>query len=90
MTDLASDELALLQRQIREFGHFRLSAADLAPIHAAADAFRTYLRNKGGGEPLRQAVAVLAHWRNARAHDMAPAAPEPQRPAYSLDEAELA
>jgi len=81
------EELAELQQQLRLLSHFHLSEPDRKTIQSAHKALRTYLGDHENLNNLRQALARLKDLRNRVAHGRAPSsAPEPVRPAYTLDE----
>lgn len=81
------DELAELQRQVRMLSHFHLSEPDRKTIQSAHKALRIYLVDHEKLNNLREALARLKGLRNRVAHGRAPSsAPEPVRPAYTLDE----
>ena len=89
---LKPEEVAKLQRQLRELGHFHLSDSDRKTIREANQSIKAYLHDKNNVNTLRQAVVHLNELRNALAHGAAhhTQQPEPVRPAYSLDEDENA
>jgi transcriptional regulator with XRE-family HTH domain len=82
----APQEVAQLQRQLRELGHFPVS--DVQALKAAHKSAREFLDNHDPAV-LREAVSQLRELRNWLAHASAQARPgETVRPAYSLDEDE--
>jgi transcriptional regulator with XRE-family HTH domain len=81
------EELAELQQQLRLLPHFHLSELDRKTIQSAHKALRAYLGNHENLNNLRQTFARLKDLRNRVVHRPAPpSAPEPVRPAYTLDE----
>ena len=82
----APNELAQLQRQIREIQRFRLSVSELEAIRSASHAFKTYLNDTENAEALRKSLWLLKGLRNALAHGAHATPSETERPAYSLDE----
>jgi transcriptional regulator with XRE-family HTH domain len=81
------EELAELHQQLRLLAHFHLSELDRKTIQSAHKALRTYLVDHENLNNLRRALARLKDLRNRVAHGRAPSsAPEPVRPAYTLDE----
>ena len=87
-TNPVPEELAQLQRQVRELQHF--AVPDREPLRAANKALRAFLDSQDL-DAVRQAVSQLKELRNALAHASAHAPQaESSRPAYSLDEDEHA
>ena len=81
------EELARLQQQLRWLSHFHLSESDRKTIRSAHKALHAYLSDHENLNNLHQAVARLKDLRNKVAHRSASSsAPEPVRPAYTLDE----
>jgi transcriptional regulator with XRE-family HTH domain len=81
------EELAELQRQLRLLSHSPLSEPDRKTIRSAHKTLRAYLGDHENLNNLRQAFARLKDLRNSVAHRRALSpAPEPVRPAYTLDE----
>jgi transcriptional regulator with XRE-family HTH domain len=80
-------ELAELQQQLRLLVHFHLSDPDRKTIQSAHKALRTYLVDHENLNNLRRSLARLKDLGNRVAHGRAPSsAPEPVRPAYTLDD----
>ncbi|MPZ34854.1 MAG: hypothetical protein GEV13_28365 [Rhodospirillales bacterium] len=84
---LKPEEIAQLQRQLRELPHFQLSEGDRQVIRSANQAIQAYLGDPHAINSVRDALAHLKATRNEIAHRAtAPSAPERTRPAYTLDE----
>jgi transcriptional regulator with XRE-family HTH domain len=83
----APNELAQLQRQIRDLQHFQLSGAELESVRSASQAFKAYLNDPDNVKALHESLTQLKNLRNRLAHGVVHA---PQsvtvRPAYALDE----
>lgn len=71
-----------LRQILRELGHFRLSASDLAIIDKAAHGLAALADGKNDGVSLSEIRNTLQNLRNRIAH----AVPAPPRPAYGLEE----
>lgn len=84
---LTAEELAELQQQLRLISRFPLSEPDRKTIQSAYKALHAYLGGHEKLNNLREALARLKALRNRLVH-LRPAspAPEPVRPAYTLDE----
>ena len=81
------EEMAELQQQLRLLSHRHLSEADRKTIQSTYKTFLIYLADHENLNKLRQAFARLKELRNRVVHAPAPSsAPEPVRPAYTLDE----
>jgi transcriptional regulator with XRE-family HTH domain len=80
------NELAQLQRQIRELQNFKLSGSELESIRSARQAFKANLHNTDNVEVIRELLTRLRNLRNALAHASHAPQSETVRPAYSLDE----
>lgn len=81
------EELAELQQQLRLLSYLHLSEPDRKTIRSAHKILRAYLGDHENLNNLRQAFARLKDLRNSVAHRPAPSsAPEPVRPAYTLDD----
>lgn len=81
------EELAELQQQLLLLSRFNLSEPDRKTIQSAHKALRAYLSDHKNLNSLREALARLKDLRNRVVHRPAPSsAPEPVRPAYTLDE----
>ncbi len=83
----APEELAELQQQLRLLSRFPLSEPDRKTIRSAYKALRAYLGDHEKLGILREGLVRLKDLRNKVAHrPVPPSAPEPVRPAYTLDE----
>ncbi len=81
------EELAELQQQLLLLSRFHLSEPDRKTIQSAHKALRAYLGDRENLNSLREALVRLKDLRNRVVHRPAPSsAPEPVRPAYTLDE----
>lgn len=84
---LKPEEVAQLQRQLRELPHYPLSESDRHVIRSANQAIQAYLSDPQASSTVRNALAQLRTTRNEIAHRAAaPSAAEAVRPAYTLDE----
>jgi transcriptional regulator with XRE-family HTH domain len=84
---LKPEEIAQLQRQLRELPHFHLSNSDRKAIRSANQTIQAYLHDHNNVNTVRDAFAYLRTLRNTLAHRaVTPSGPEPVRPAYTLDE----
>ena len=80
-------QLAQIQHQIRELGHFPIPGDRLDAIRNAAAAVTAFHENTAGLHALQDALAQLHNLRNALAHaDPTNHDAEKVRPAYSLDD----
>lgn len=77
-----TERLDRLRQILRELGHFRLSAGDLAIVDRAAHNLAALSEGKDDGVPLSEIRNTLQNLRNRIAH----AIPAPPQPAYSLEE----
>lgn len=84
---LEPEEIAQLQRQLRELPHYQLSKSDRQVIRSANQAIQAYLSDPRAIDTVRDALVRLRTTRNQIAHRTAtPSAPERTHPAYTLDE----
>ena len=87
----APEELAQIQRQVRDLQHFaqHFAVPDPETLREANKALRTFLDDTRNRDAAREALSQLRDLRNALAHTSARAPDaETVRPAYSLDEDE--